>query len=114
MSELCRKGLHAGSIQYRDMWLNYGHERFRDKDTPVARRRERLVLSMPAGPVMTAEILGLSPQVAAEYATRSEKALARDLNALVAPGLVRREGRAYLANRAIIRAFLPPKIVSLA
>jgi Fic family protein len=99
--------------QYRDMWSNYVHDRFRDKETPAARRQERLVLSLPGEPVTPSEILGISPRVAAEYATRNAKALTRDLNTLIAMGLVRREGRGYLANRDVILAFLPPRVETL-
>ena len=96
--------------QYRDMWVNYVHDLFRDEDTPANRRQKHLVLDMPPEPVSRAEISRITPRVAAEYATRGEKTLNRDLNALVRRGLLRRVGRAYVANRDVILAFLPPKV----
>ncbi len=98
--------------QYRDMWVNYVRDHFLDKDSPAARRQERLVLELPSDPVSPSEVVRLSPRLAAEYATRSEKTPTRDLNALVAMGLVRHEGRTYVANRDVILAFLPPKILA--
>lgn len=96
--------------QYRDMWVNYVHDLFRDDDTPAHRRQKHLVLEMPIGPVGRAEIPQISPRVAAEFATRGEKTLTRDLDALVRRGLLRRVGRSTIANREIILAFLPPKV----
>ena len=96
--------------QYRDVWLNYVRDQFLDSNSPAARRQERLALELPSTPVSTSEIVRLSPRLAAEYAAMSGKTLNRDLNALVGMGLVRHEGRAYVANRDVILAFLPLKI----
>ena len=97
--------------QYRGMWVNYVHDVFRDEDNATSRRWKHLVLDMPPGPVGRAEIMKISPRVAADYAIRGGKTLTRDLNFLVRRGLLRRVGgRAYVANRDLILAFLPPKV----
>ena len=96
--------------QYSDMWINYVHVVFRDKDTPANRRQKHLILDMPANPVAPSVITRVSPRVAEDYAGKGEKAVTRDLNVLLKMGLLRREGRAYVANRDVILAFLPPKI----
>ena len=41
--------------KYRDMWVNYVHDVFRDEDNPTSRRYKHLVLDMPPGPVGRAE-----------------------------------------------------------
>jgi cell filamentation protein, protein adenylyltransferase len=96
--------------QYHDMWINYVHDRFRDQDTPASRRRKHLILDMPATGARVAEIAGLSPRLAAAYATKGEKTLTRDSNALIEMGLLRRAGRTLVPNRDLILAFLPPKV----
>lgn len=90
-------------------WQNFVHESFRGDDTATSTRRKHLVLDMPQHNVNRSDLLSVSPRVAREYAKRGEKALSRDLNALVTQGLLIRAGRgAYAANRARILAFLPP------
>ncbi len=96
--------------QYRDIWLNYVHNHFRDDDSATARRWKHVLLDMPPGPVGRSAIAEISPRVASHYATRGERTLTRDLAKLTELGWLRREGRAYVANRDVILAFLPPKV----
>ena len=96
--------------QYQSTWVNYVHDLFRDRDTPASRRQKHLILDLPITPVTPLMMIRASPRVAADYAGKGEKALSRDINVLKNLGLLRREGRAYLANRDVILAFLPPKV----
>jgi len=55
------------------------------------------------------EISKLTPDVAAEYAGKTPKTVARDLNQLITMGLVRRRANSYQANREIVLTFLPTR-----
>jgi len=91
-------------------WENHVHRQFRHKDTAASSRRKHLILDMPAEPISRNDLRSVSPRVAAAYAGKTEKTVTRDINALQEMGLLRElTGRRYIANRAIIRAFLPPQ-----
>jgi Fic family protein len=94
--------------QLQVTWENYVHELFRDHDTPAKRRQKHIVLDLPAGPPLPVSRLPeLSPRVAAAYAGRLQKTITRDVNALVQLSLIRRVRGGVVANRELIRAFLP-------
>lgn len=99
--------------QLQVTWENYVHELFRDHDTPARRRQKHIVLDMPAEqPVPTSRLPVLSARVAAAYAGRGQKTVTRDVNALIQLRLIRRVRGGILANRAVIRAFLPVRAES--
>jgi Fic family protein len=91
-------------------WQNFVHEQFHGKSAPADARRRELVLRLGSDGKMVklSDIAGLSPRLAIEYAGKTEKTLSRDLNALVAMGLIRRTpGRRISAQSEKIKAFLP-------
>ena len=61
------------------------------------------------GEVSKADLPGLTPKLAAAYAKAGDRTLSRDLNELRRIGLIRpvRSGW-WIANDAIMEAFLPP------
>lgn len=93
-------------------WINYIHDRFRDKDSPADIRRRRLALDLSrrGEPVPLAEIRQVSPRMAQAYATKGDKTLSRDINKLVALGLVEKTERGIRAKAETMRAFLPPSL----
>lgn len=96
--------------QWELTWLDY-------VDTLVAKRGGNLVqlrqrrlmraISAHSGPVAVAGLATLNPEVARDYATRSPKALSRDLNELVGLGLLALEKGRVRALKERILAFLP-------
>lgn len=95
--------------QWKVTWENYVHDRFRGEDTRARARQKHLVLAMPPEVTPRKDLRDVSPRIAREYASKGEKTLTRDLNALIGMGLVRRSGGGYAPNRDIILAFLPPR-----
>ncbi len=95
--------------QLQVAWENYVHDQFHGKESASNNRRKHLILDMPEGVVAKSGIPLVSPRVAAEYAGKGDKTLARDVNALETMGLLRRVAGGYVANRDRILAFLPPK-----
>lgn len=95
-------------------WRNYVYERF-GKGSATHLRRRRLVLELSKitkdeGWVRVSEIPDLTPRLAREYAERTSKTLARDLNALLKMNLIQRAPRLVRANKRLILAFLPARL----
>lgn len=91
-------------------WENYVHSHFRDHETPARRRQKHLVLDMPnQTAVAIGKLREVSTRVALEYNGKTAKTVTRDVNALVAAGLLRRVRGGVMANRDVIKAFLPVK-----
>ena len=121
-------GLRAQLIEIRDQqwevaWKNYVHEVFRDHQTRADVRRRHLVLdlSTKTQPVKYRDLMHVSPRVAAAYSGKTIKTLARDRNVLVEMKLLKLEPGlrigervvepgGYVANKALILAFLPPRV----
>ncbi|MBN2310533.1 MAG: Fic family protein [Candidatus Hydrogenedentes bacterium] len=97
--------------QWDVTWRNYVHEFFRDKTSASQVRRRRLVLDLSrrAETVPAEDIPDISTRLARAYTARTEKTLARDLNALVEAGLLERAGKGYRARKELILAFLPKR-----
>ena len=91
-------------------WINYIHDMFRDKDSPADIRRRRLVidLSERVEPVPIAEVRRVSPRMAEAYATKGDKTLSRDINKLLALGLIEKTPEGIRARSETMRAFHPP------
>lgn len=93
-------------------WINYVHEKFRDKRSGGAFDRQRRVvldLSQHVDPVPFDKIRELSPKVAESYAGKTSKTVTRDLNALIDMKLIAHEKRGYLAEIGKILAFIPER-----
>ena len=95
--------------QWDVVWENYVHGVFRDRNKPADIRRRHLVLDLSdqAGPTRRQQLRRLTPRLAEAYATKTDKTLSRDLNALEKLDLVRRGPEGVVANREKILAFLP-------
>jgi len=91
-------------------WINYIHDKFRDKEGPANIRRRHLLLDLSgkADPVPVSEIRLISPRIAEAYATKGDKTLTRDINRLLALDLIVKTPRGLSAKREIMSAFLPP------
>ena len=75
-----------------------------------AQRQRHLVLDLPETATPRRRLALASPRVAAEYASKGEKTLTRDVNALLAMELLIRSEGGFKPNRDLILAFLPPRI----
>lgn len=94
--------------QLRVAWENFVHEEFRDQDTPAKRRQKHVVLDLTDRPATPAgKLPEISPRVAMGYAGKGSKTITRDVNQLVALGLVRRTARGLVANTEAMLAFMP-------
>ena len=96
-------------FQWQVIWVNYVHDQFRNKTTAAATRQKHLILALPHRLISRGEIPLISPRVAGDYASKGEKTLTRDINALVAMQLLRKVGRNYRPNRDLLLAFLPKR-----
>lgn len=97
------------SHQWDVAWENYVHGVFRDRNKPADIRRRHLVLDLSEhdGPIRRQQLRLLTPRLAEAYATKTDKTLSRDLNALQEMDLVRRGTDGVVANKEKILAFLP-------
>jgi hypothetical protein len=82
---------------------------FREKTTSAFQRQKHLILDMPDEPVLRKNLVHVSPRVAEAYAGTGEKTLGRDIKALLELQLLARIGDGFIANKALILAFLPPR-----
>ena len=94
---------------YEDRWEQHIYQQFGDARTPPHIRQRQLVLDLSerSGAVPRSEIREVSPKVAAAYATRGEKTLTRDLNALVERGLIQLDDEGYVPRRDTILTMMP-------
>ncbi|MFJ5843576.1 Fic family protein [Streptomyces sp. NPDC092903] len=93
-------------------WVNYVHEAFHEKTTPACARQRLLVLELPTNKWTTkAAIRELTPGLALAYAGKGDKAVTRDVNALVAMDLVAKTKRGVVTlvrpRVNALRAFMP-------
>jgi len=93
-------------------WINYIYDMFRDKDSAANTRRRRLVidLSEHSEPVPITEVRRVSARMAEAYATKGDKTLSRDINKLLALGLIEKTPQGIRAKKETMRAFLPPAV----
>ena len=83
--------------QFEDRWEQHVYQRFGELRGQSDQRRLRLVLAVSretwrrGTPVPRRDLATLTPQLARAYATKTDKTLTRDLNAIVQLGLLRRE-----------------------
>lgn len=94
-------------------WVNYVHDRFRDKTSTADRRRRMVVLAISNyDSVKLNTVAKLTPEIATEYAGRSDRSVARDLNHLQEMGLIQRvKGARLRARKENILKFLPARKV---
>jgi len=100
------------SQQWDVTWRNLVHELFRDKTGATAQRRRHLALdlSLHTDPVPMAEVSMVSPRLIKAYHGKTQKTVARDINALVGMGLIEKRQGTVRAKREVILAFLPKRL----
>jgi len=97
--------------QWEIAWVNYVHRVFDKLKGRLHDRRKHLILDLSnsQAPVAFQELTKVSPRVAIDYKDRSDRTLLRDLEKLLAMGLVvfDKEAKGWRARRETILAFLP-------
>ncbi len=98
--------------QWDVAWRNYVHERFRQSMESTAHRRRDLLLDLSRAqiPVLLEDVTVLSANLAKAYATKSKKALRRDLNVLLEMGLIEETQEGFRAKKEIILAYRPARL----
>jgi Fic family protein len=99
--------------QFKIFWHNYIYEKFANieysKMEPFKRKRD-LILELPLNKEFLAEdIAMLTPLIAKKYATLTVTTLRRDLKELEELQLIKKTGKKYQANIAILKAMIPTK-----
>ena len=97
--------------QWDVAWRNFVDEAFRDEKTGAPTRQRDLLLDLSSASdlVPISEIPTLTPRLRKAYAGKGSKTVTRDVNALIARGLIDRVGAKVHARRETILAFLPPR-----
>jgi Fic family protein len=102
--------------QFEDRWAQFVHQTFGGRSSPADVRRLRLVLDLSrtfhasGDPVPKRAIPDLTPRLAGAYATKTEKTLSRDLNAIKRLGLLRQEPDGWVPADESIRGLQPPAV----
>jgi Fic family protein len=111
------------TMQYVDRWEQYLHQRFGETRTDSQRRQLRLVKDLSKAsiqrtpqhplprlkPIPKGELRRLSPALAEAYASKTERTLTRDLNALERDGLIWQWEGGWVPNSDAVLAFMPPQ-----
>lgn len=98
--------------QWLMTWRDYVHDVFRGRRSSSDSRQRELLLALQlrAGEAVSRkELIELTPDLVRWYSKKSERTLSRDINALVASGLVVKTQEGYRARLEIVMAFLPPR-----
>jgi len=102
--------------QWEIAWVNYVHRMFDKLKGGPHDRRKHLILDLSNSrvPVPIQELSKISPRVAIDYKDRSDRTVLRDLEKLLAMGLVvfDKEAKGWRARRETILAFLPVRSAS--
>jgi Fic family protein len=99
------------SQNYDDRWEQFIYESFGDTHTQARERQRRLVLELSKrwDPMPRRDLVALTPELAAAY-TGTQRTLSRDLNTLVAMGLIGRVRGGFVPRREQILAFQPLRV----
>ncbi len=94
-------------------WQDLVYSAFRDKGGQIDKRRREVALALFGlpSPLKPPAFRELSPQLAALYATKQDRAIKRDLERLVEMKLARRLDGGYEANTERISEALPDRIL---
>jgi len=101
--------------QFEDRWEQYVYETFGELKTGADRRRLRLALELTAQYQETLEptpkrgLRHLSPALSEAYAGKTTKTLTRDVNALLAMGLIEASDHGYVPRDWVILTFRPDR-----
>lgn len=95
--------------QWDVAWRDYVQECFQDRNGPSDTRQRHLALDLSTAADWTdvGKVRELTPRLAKAYATKTQKTVQRDLNALQELELIDRVGRRVRARREVIMSFLP-------
>jgi Fic family protein len=95
--------------QFNDRWEQFVYETFGPSTSPTAIRRRRLALGISRAPdaVARPQLRHLTPELAEAYATKTDKTLTRDINALLDLVLIRRTPSGYVSSKEQLEAFRP-------
>lgn len=102
--------------QFQDRWAQFVYQSFGERRSETDNRRLRLVLDLSrefharGKAISKRGVLDLSPRLAAAYATKTEKTLSRDLNAIRGLGLLRQELGGWVPADEAIRGLQPPAV----
>lgn len=103
--------------QFEDRWEQFIYQTFGERRGETDNRRLRLVLDLSRSfhasgrqPIPKRGIPDLTPRLAAAYATKTEKTLSRDLNAIRGTGLLRQEQGGWVPADEAIRGLQPPAV----
>lgn len=116
-----RSQLHRiWSMQYLDRWEQYVYQVFGELRTDTDHRRLRLIKDLSREsiqdngkplpdlvPKQRNELRRLSADLATMYATKTDRTLSRDINALVEMNLIFRSGQFYFPNSDVVLGFMP-------
>jgi Fic family protein len=101
------------SQQLDVIWRSYVHETFRDFRGHVGKRRRDLVLDLSRrdkAEVDIDDVISLSGRMAQAYSGRARKMIQTDIKALIALGLLQKQGNKIRACKEVIKAYLPPRV----
>lgn len=103
---------HLWSQALHLLWRRYLDDEFRGEKSETVQRQKRLLIDLAEvdEPVPREKLRHITPEVAEAYAAYTQKAVTRDLNALLNRGLVRLDGTGYRANIEILYLSLPAQI----
>lgn len=95
--------------QWHVHWINYLHEKFKDKNnqTDIRRRRLAIDLSEKTSPIPPSKIRHVSPRIAEAYAHKTDVTVKRDLKVLEHMRLIEKTTEGVRVKREVILAFLP-------
>jgi Fic family protein len=97
--------------QYEVHWRNFVYDQFKDKHSETSVRRRRLAIDLSTYESVTvSKVRHISPRIAEAYATKTNKTLTRDINALRKMGLVRKTPKGVRIRRDQIFKLLPSKL----
>lgn len=103
--------------QFEDRWEQFVYQRFGERRSETDNRRLRLVLDVSRAfhasqrPVPKRDVTTLTPRLAAAYATKTEKTLSRDLNAIKGLGLLRIQGaEGWVPSDEVIQGLQPEAV----
>ena len=101
------------AVQLDIAWRDYLRDFFMSrKDTASLRRKQWLIhaISQRTNPVPRSDLRALDGRVAASYAGKTEKSLARDIRFLLTHSFIRRVEGGYSANKKLMLSFLPKRM----
>ncbi len=96
------------SHQAETAWRDYVYSLFKNENNLTGKRRRNVALALSeTTPIPPRDFHLLSPEIAAMYAKKTGKTVARDIKELLETKLIARKGNGYVADRSALNAFKP-------